>query len=265
VSDELVHYELANGVATLTLDSPTNRNALSRQLTADLDRQVQRALADERARIIVLTAQGPAFCSGADLKESRDANVSGTATGPAALVPVLTALWNSPKPVVGRINGAARAGGIGLIAACDISIAVESATFAISEVRIGVIPAIISVLVLPKLGLTRVTELFLTGEPFNAAEAVTMGLLTASCASDALDDTVETYVKRLRLGAPKALAGAKSLLRDVPGMPLDAAFAETAKRSAAYFASEEAREGMTAFTEKRSPAWQLPQPDQSPS
>ena len=231
MSDELVHYEVANGVASITLDSPSNRNALSRQLTSDLDRQVQRALADDGARMIVLTAVGPVFCSGADLKESRDANVAGIATGPAALVPVLTALWHSPKPVIGRINGAARAGGIGLIAACDLTIAVETATFAISEVRIGVIPAIISVLLLPKLGMTKCTELFLTGEPFSAQEGVAMGLLTATSGAERLDEIVDAYLARLRLGAPNALAGAKLLVRDVPGLSLDAAFAETAKRT----------------------------------
>ena len=257
MTNELVRYEVSDGIATITLDSPANRNALSRQLTSDLDRLVQQALVDDAARVIVLTGTGTVFCSGADLKESRDANVAGTATGPAGLLPVLMALWNSPKPVVGRINGSARAGGLGLVAACDLAVAVETATFAVSEVRIGVIPGIISVLLLPKLGITKATELFLTGEPFSANDGVAMGLLTASCPGDELDGMISTYVKRLRLGAPSALAGAKALIRDVPGMALKAAFEETARRSAAFFASEEAREGMTAFAEKRPPSWQL--------
>lgn len=257
MSDEVVHYSIDRGVATITLDSPSNRNALSRQMMAELDTQVQRALADTSARIIVLTGAGPVFCSGADLKEQREANVTGAPTGPGALVPTLKALWHSPKPVVGRINGAARAGGLGLVAVCDIVVASDTATFAVSEVRIGVIPAIISVVLLPKLGLTKITELFLTGEPFTAGEAVAMGLITASAPPENLDETVEKYIARLRLGAPGAIAAAKRLIRDVPGMPLDAAFAETAERSAAFFASEEAREGMTAFAEKRPPAWQV--------
>ena len=257
MSDEVVHYSIDHGVATITLDSPSNRNALSRQMMAELDTQVQRALADTSARIIVLTGAGPVFCSGADLKEQREANVTGAPTGPGALVPTLKALWHSPKPVVGRINGAARAGGLGLVAVCDIVVASDTATFAVSEVRIGVIPAIISVLLLPKLGLTKITELFLTGEPFTAGEAVAMGLITASAPPEKLDETVEKYIARLRLCAPGAVAAAKRLIRDVPGMPLDAAFAETAERSAAFFASEEAREGMTAFAEKRPPAWQV--------
>jgi hypothetical protein len=144
MSDELVHLEVAKGVGTITLDSPHNRNALSRQLTSELWGHLQAALADERVRVIVLTGSGTVFCSGADLKEQRDSNVAGnTQAGPVGLPQILTAMWESPKPVIGRINGAARAGGLGLVAACDIAVAVETTTFALSEVRIGVIPAVI--------------------------------------------------------------------------------------------------------------------------
>jgi len=256
VATELVHLHVASGIATITLDSPTNRNALSRQLTDELDQHFDAALANQQVRVIVLTGAGPVFCSGADLKEQRTANESKQRAGPGGLVPVLTKMWHSPKPVIGRINGAARAGGLGLVAACDIAVAVETASFAISEVRIGVIPAIISVVLLPKLGMAKSMELFLTGEPFSAEEAVRIGLLNASAPTAELDDAVGRYIGSILKGAPNAIAGAKALVRDVPGLPLEEAFATMGSRSAHYFASEEAREGMTAFAEKRPPRWQ---------
>ncbi len=258
MSDEIVHLAVQHGVATITLDSPGNRNALSRQLTSELDVHVQTAMADDSARVIVLTGTGTVFCSGADLKEQRVANETQATgqVGPGGLVPILKALWRSPKPVIGRINGSARAGGLGLIAACDIAVAADSATFAVSEVRIGVIPAIISVLLVRKLGESRSMELFLTGEVFGAERAAEIGLLNASAPLDGLDAAVDGYVSAVLKGAPGALGGAKQLVRDVPGMEMDAAFDEMAARSAVFFGSSEAREGMTAFAEKRSPSWQ---------
>ncbi len=261
MSEELVHLEIAGGVATITLDSPHNRNALSRQLVSDLARHLESALCDERAHVIVLTGAGPAFCAGADLKEQREANESAgdqpRATGLAqgGLPQILTALWESPKPVICRLNGPARAGGLGLVAACDFAIAPESVTFAINEVRLGVIPAIISVVLLPKLGAGKALELFLTGEPFSAKQAAAYGILTATAPDGELDAVVGRYVTALRKGGPKALAGAKRLVRDVPKLPMDLAFDEMATRSAAFFASEEAREGLRSFAEKRQPAW----------
>jgi len=256
MTDELVHLEVANGVGTITLDSPHNRNALSRQLTSELWGHLQAALADDAVRVVVLTGSGTVFCSGADLKEQRESNVAGnTQAGPVGLPQILTAMWESPKPVIGRINGAARAGGLGLVAACDVAVAVNTTTFALSEVRIGVIPAVISVVLLPKLGLAKAMELFIGGEPFSAAEAVAFGLINAAAPADGLDSAVQRYVDMIRKGAPNAVAGAKRLVRDVPGMPMAQAFEEMAKLSARYFASEEAREGMTAFAEKRPPKW----------
>ena len=252
---ELVHLGIGRGIATITLDSPANRNALSRQLAAELDGHMRAAIADPAARLIVLTATGSVFCSGADLKEQREANASGGQTGPTALAPILELMWDSPKPVIGRINGAARAGGMGLVAACDLAIGVESASFAVNEVRIGVIPAIISVVLLRKLSLTVAMELFLTGEPFDGRRAVEIGLLNAAVPAEALDAEVARYVEMVRKGAPNALAGAKRLVREVPAMEMHAAFEEMAARSAVHFASAEALEGMTAFAEKRSPSW----------
>jgi len=253
VSEGLVHLEVTGGVATVTLDSPANRNALSRALMTGLEESLDAALADDRARLIVLTGAGPVFCSGADLKELSTGGGSGQ--GPGGLVTILKRIWYSPKPVIARVAGPARAGGIGLVAACDIAVAVDTATFAFSEVRIGVIPSIISVVILPKLGLTKGMELFLTGDTFDAGEAVRLGLLNAAVPADHLDESIGRYASSILKGAPGALAGCKRLVREVPGMALDAAFALTSGLSAAYFASEEAREGMTAFVEKRPPRW----------
>ncbi|MGE0570066.1 MAG: enoyl-CoA hydratase/isomerase family protein [Dehalococcoidia bacterium] len=256
MSTELVHLAVADGIATITLDSPNNRNALSRQLTGELWGHLQTALGDDGVRVIVLTGSGTVFCSGADLKEQREANEAGSGQlGPVGVPQILMAMWQSPKPIIGRINGPARAGGLGLVAACDISVAVETATFALSEVRIGVIPAVIAVVLLPKLGLAKAMELFITGEPFSAADAVAFGITNASAPTQDLDAAVQRYVAMLRKGAPGAVAGAKRLVRDVPGMPMAEAFERMAELSARYFASDEAREGMTAFAEKRPPMW----------
>jgi len=258
MSAELVHLDVSGGIGTITLDSPANRNALSRQLFADLFRQVNAALADSGVRVLVLTGSGTVFCSGADLKEQREANVGGTGqTGPGGLVELVMALWDSPKPVLARVNGHARAGGLGLLAACDIAVAIDTATFAFSEVRIGVAPAIIAVVTLPKLGLTNGLELMLTGDTFDAARAVQVGLLNAATAPGDFDTAVGRYTESLLKGGPTALAETKRLVREVPGLATEAAFARMAKLSGELFASLEAREGMTAFAEKRAPAWMV--------
>jgi methylglutaconyl-CoA hydratase len=255
MSDELVHLDVTGGVATVTLDSPANRNALSRALMNGLQESLDAALADDRARLIVLTGAGPVFCSGADLKEVRAAGGSGQGAGVGGLAAILKRIWYSPKPVIARVGGPARAGGIGLVAACDIAVSVDTATFAFSEVRIGVIPGIISVVTLPKLGFAKGLELFLTGDTFDAREAARLGLLNTAVPADQLDETVGRYAGSILKGAPGALSGCKRLVREVPGMALDEAFELTSKWSAEYFASEEAREGMAAFAEKRPPRW----------
>ncbi|MCK9520281.1 MAG: enoyl-CoA hydratase-related protein [Dehalococcoidia bacterium] len=261
MSDELVHLEVRGGVATITLDSPTNRNALSHRLVADLERQLAAALTDDDARVIVLGATGPVFCAGADLKEQRAANEAGESTATISgragggLPGILSTIYHSPKPVVARVQGPARAGGIGLLAACDIAVGVEGATFGFSEVRLGVAPAVISVVLLPRIGAAKARELFLTAAPFDASEAVRIGLLNAAVPADRLDATVGDYVDALRQGAPTALAASKELIHKVPAMAMDEAFAWTSELSARLFASVDAREGMQAFAEKRPPRW----------
>jgi len=253
--NELVKLAVADRVATVTLDSPHNRNALSHQLTSELLASLESAIGDPAVNVIVLTGSGTVFCAGADLKEQRQANETGGQTGPPALAAILECIWHSPKPVVGRINGPARAGGIGLVAACDIAVCIEDSTFAVNEVRIGVIPAIISVVLLRKLTLMNATEMFLTGEAYSGAECVRLGLVNAAVPASELDATVDRFVQALRKGAPEAMGGAKQLIRDIPKLEMDLAFEEATKRSAHHFASAEALEGMTAFAEKRPPNW----------
>ena len=257
-ASELVHLSIERGIATITLDSPHNRNALSRQLVGELRAHLDTSLADDAVRAILLQAAGPAFCAGADLKEARQRNESQErpAGGPNAFVEILKDIWRSPKPVVCRVQGPTRAGGIGLVAACDISVAAERVNFSYSEVRIGVSPAIISVVILPKVGLTRCMEYFITGNTFSATEAAAMNLITAAAPDDAVDDRVQGYLDALRLGGPTALGACKRLVRDVPEMSLDDGFDWASKFSADLFASAEAREGFASFAEKRKPAWQ---------
>ncbi|NJP89073.1 enoyl-CoA hydratase [Nonomuraea sp. FMUSA5-5] len=248
---ELVHKELAGGVATITLDSPPNRNALSGRLLAELAERLGWALAEPAARVIVLTATGNVFCSGADLKEQRASGAPVTAAFPE----VLELIWDSPKPVVCRLNGTARAGGLGLVAACDFAIAPLTASFAFTEVRLGVAPAMIAVPVLRRLSARAAAEYFLTGEVFDAARAVEIGLLSAAVPPEELDATVARYAGMLALGGPEALAITKRLVREVPAMPFGEGLRRMAELSAERFTSEEGQEGIAAFRDKRPPAW----------
>jgi methylglutaconyl-CoA hydratase len=251
---ELVHSSVTAGVATLTLDSQPNRNALSAQLMSELAAGLAAAVADDTVRVIVLTHAGRVFCSGADLKATAVATAAGDM--PVASVPtLLDALASSPKPVVARVGGPARAGGIGLIAACDVAVAGRSATFAFTEVRLGVVPAVISVAVLPMLAPRAARELFLTGEVFDATRAAEIGLVTRVVDDGDLDAEVARYVDMLALGAPGALATTKDLLAH-PSKDYAALSALSAER----FASPEGREGVTAFAEKRRPSWAPPAP-----
>jgi len=259
MSDQPVRYEVAGGVATITLDSPANRNALSRALVAALRQSLDAALADEQVRAIVLTGTGNTFCSGADLKEQRENNATGgdeaMRENARQLAAIFKTIWHAPKPVVGRINGHARAGGLGLVGSCDIAIAADTATFAYSEVRLGLVPALISVVTLPKIGISKGMEYFLTGEPFDAEVACQIGLINAVVAPDLLDAAVARYAGMLLKGGPNALALCKKLVRDVPALTMDEGFAMATELNPRMFATAEALEGMTAFAEKREPRW----------
>lgn len=250
-SEEAVRYEVAGGVATLTMDQPHNRNALTAVLLNGLADGVAAAVADPAVRVIVLTHTGPAFCAGADLSGGGSAAVAPR----AGLADVLAAIQDSPKPVAARIAGHCMGGGVGLAAVCDVSIAAQDARFGFTEVRIGVAPAIISVVCLPKLRRADALELFLSGERISAARAAGVGLITRAVPADDLDGEVAALTGKLAAGGPAALAAAKQLVYRVPGMARDAAFDWTTGLSQALFASPEAAEGMAAFKQKRAPSW----------
>jgi len=241
----------AGGIATITLDSPGNANALSTELVRQLGAALGSALADPGVRVIVLTGAGRVFCSGADLKEA----LGSPRAAAGMLAEVIRALWDSAKPVICRVNGAARAGGIGLVAACDIAVAPVTATFAFSEVRIGVAPAVISVPCLRRMPSRAAAEYFLTGVVFDAGRATEIGLLTRAVLADDLDAEVGRYAAMILRGAPGALAATKGVLREVTAEPVASELARMAELSGSLFGSDEAREGMTAYAEKRDPAW----------
>lgn len=245
-----VTRSVAGGVAAVTMDQPHNRNALTPQLLDGLAEHLAAAVADPGVRVIVLTNAGPAFCAGADLA------AAGRRTEPRHdLGAVLGAILDSPKPVVARIAGHCMGGGVGLAAACDLSVAADGSRFGFTEVRLGVIPAIISVVCLPKMRRADALELFLSGERVSAARAAEVGLITRAVPAEDLDAEVERLVSSLVAGAPGALAAAKRLVLDpLPG-GRDGAFAEMARLSRDLFGGEEAAEGIAAFAEKRPASW----------
>jgi methylglutaconyl-CoA hydratase len=249
----LVNTVVDAGVATVTLDSPHNRNALSSALISELVAALESAATDDAVRVIVLTHTGPVFCSGADLRETASGTLSAGRMGEA-----LAAVWESPKPVIARVGGPARAGGLGLVAAADIAVCTRDATFAFSEVRLGVVPAIISATVLPRLSSRAAAELFLTGDTFDGVRAESIGLVTVAVSADDLDATVARYAASILKGAPAALATAKALARGPAPASLRAELAELAELSVRFFSSAEGREGVLSFVEKRPPSWTLP-------
>jgi methylglutaconyl-CoA hydratase len=212
------------------------------------------ALTEPAVRVVVLSHTGPVFCSGADLKETAEARQHDRVPT-ELLADVLAALWEFPKPVLARVAGPARAGGLGLIAAADIAVCARDATFAFSEVRLGVIPAVISATVLPRLAPRAAAEYYLTGDVFDGERAAQIGLVTKAVDAAGLDAAVTAYTNALVLGGPLALAGTKQLLRRRPAETIRADLAELAERSAGYFRSAEGREGVTAFREKRPASW----------
>jgi methylglutaconyl-CoA hydratase len=253
-----VGYQVRGQAAWITLASPATRNALSASMIEALGAALDRALGDAAVRVVVLTGSGPVFCAGADLK------AGGAAVAPAGqhnpFVEILKGMWDGPKPVIVAANGHAFGGGVGLLAAADVSIAVEGATFSFSEVRVGVIPAMISVVVLPKLGLHQTMRLFLTGRRFDAHEALAYGLLHRVVPADGLAAAVQEEVDAIAQGGPVAVAEAKRLVRTVSRLPMDEAFTYAEAKIAELFASAEAAEGMAAFAQKRKPSWVVPDP-----
>jgi enoyl-CoA hydratase len=257
----LVTYAVDGAVARLKLDSPHNRNALSTVLVQQLHDGLATAAADPHVRCVVLGHTGGTFCAGADLSE---AGQDGRASGPVDLAvdraremtDLLRAIVASPMPIIGAVDGHVRAGGLGLVGACDIVVAGPSSTFALTEARIGVAPSIISLTLLPKMSARAAGRYFVTGEKFGAAEAQRIGLITeAADSTEALTATVANLTADIVKGSPQGLAASKALTTAALLAGFDASAEALTAQSAKLFTSEEAREGMLAFLEKRAPRW----------
>ena len=253
---ETIRVETRGPVTTVRLHRPEVRNAFDETLISELT-QAFRAI-PEASRVVVLTGEGPVFCAGADaawMKKSKEYGQKENERDAAAMATMLRAVEECPKPVIGRVRGAALGGGSGLVAACDIVVAEEGAQFGFTEVRLGIIPAVISTFVLPKIGPSAARRYFLTGERFGAREAQTLGLVHEVAPPDALEAKVEALIAELLRCGPRAVEAAKRLLREVAGLSRKKAIEHTVHTIARLRVSPEAQEGLGAFLEKRKPGW----------
>jgi methylglutaconyl-CoA hydratase len=253
-----IAIESTGAVARLWLDRPEARNAFDAAMVVELRDAVRGLSGDERVRVLVLGGRGPAFCAGADLAwmkstatQTREENLREA----EAMADLFHAVYASPKPVVARVHGAALGGGSGLVAACDLALAAHGTQFGFTEVRLGILPAVISPFVLRKIGESAARELFLTGERFDALRALAIGLIRAAVPEEELDAAVEGRVQELLKAGPRAVAAAKALIRDVGGRSVEEVRRLTVERIAEARASAEGQEGLRAFLEKRKPAW----------
>ncbi len=248
---EIVHRVDDGGIATLTLDSPVNRNALSSQLVGELAGHLTDVADDVAVRAVVLTHRGTTFCAGADLAES--AREGGPAKGTQRLVAMLRQIVELPKPVVAKVEGNVRAGGLGLFAACDITVAGLTSSFALTEARLGLAPAIISLTVLPRLTTGGASRYYLTGDRFDAVEAERIGLVTIAAVDT--DDAVAALAESFRACSPQGLAASKQLTTRDLLASFDSDAQQLSDMSAALFSSEDAQEGIASFLERRAPRW----------
>lgn len=259
MSEETVKVAVENGVASVTLNRPAVHNAFDDALIARLTEALREVGDDPGVRVVVLRGAGKSFSAGADLNwMQRMADYSRTqnladAMGLAQLLHTLDTL---PRPTIAAVHGAAFGGGVGLVAACDIAVAAETAAFSLSEVRLGLIPAVISPYVVAAIGARQARRYFLTAERFDAGEAWRVGLVHEVTMPEALEARVAAIAAELLRGGPGALGAAKNLVAAVSARPVDTALmADTARRIADIRAGEEAREGVGAFLEKRKPRW----------
>jgi methylglutaconyl-CoA hydratase len=250
--------ERAGRIARVWFDRPEVRNAFNALMIGELRESLRTLAGDDEIRVVVLSGKGPSFCAGADLawmregsRFTREENLRETLD----LAECLHDLYALPKPTVARVNGPAIGGGTGFLAACDIAVASTEARFGLSEVKIGVVPAAISPYVLRRIGESRARQYSLTGERFDGLRAEAIGLVNAAVPAAELDAKVEAIVSSLLSSGPEALAKAKELITRVPGMTFEEAKRYTAEMIASLRTSAEAREGMSAFLEKRKPKW----------
>jgi len=245
---ELVHLAVAEGVATITLDSPHNKNALSQQLTGELLAHLATAGEDDAVRVIVVRSAGDVFCSGADMSE---ATTVGMGVGAQRMVDVQRAIVANPKPVIARVAGPVRAGGIGIVAAADLSIAADTSSFALTEVRLGLAAATISLTVIPRLTDRAAALTFLTGDGFDGTEAARLGLVTRAVPEQDLEAALDDVLTSLLKGVPQGLRETKKLLNRELLADIDARGTDLAELSASLFGSPAAQEAMLAFLNRK--------------
>jgi len=262
---QLVRVELdGHGVATVWLNRPQKHNALSTRLIEALSGTLERLAADPQVRVTVLSGAGPSFCAGGDIDEMRrsgDATWADNEAEAARLAALLARLEDHPRPTLARVQGNAFGGALGLIAACDVAIGADTAVFALTEVRLGIAPAMISPYVVRAIGQRQAHRYFLTGERISAATAERIGLLHQAVPAERLDASVAEIIADLLRGAPGAQAEIKQLLKHIAGRTTSAdaqLAAETAQWIARLRAAPEGREGLSSFMEKRAPSWRKP-------
>lgn len=250
--------EAEDGVATLTLNRPELHNAFNEEMIGEMTKAFTDLSKDPRVRVVVLTGAGASFCAGADLhwmKKMAGFTKAQNLADAKRLNQMLMSVYRCAKPVIAHVNGAAIGGGTGLVSAADIAIAEEGAVFSFSEVRLGLIPAVISPLVIRKIGEANAREYFLTAERFSAAKAQEMGLIQHHGSPDFIREKIQEKISLLKQAAPGALAAAKKLVENLFSLPLSKAEAFTTKLIAERRASVEGQEGMVAFLTKRKPKW----------
>jgi methylglutaconyl-CoA hydratase len=249
----------ARGVRTLALARPERHNAFDDALIAELTARLEQAAKDEAVRIVVLTGEGPSFSAGADvawMRRAADYDEEKNLDDARGLARLVTTLDRLPKPTIARVNGAAIGGGVGLVAICDVAVASEAAVFALSEVRLGLIPAVVAPFVVRAIGARHARRLFLTAERIDATAARAIGLVHDAVPGDMLDDHVQGFVTHLLKGGPNALARAKRLVDVVAyRQPDEESLEATAQLIARVRAGDEAKEGLAAFLDKRPPVW----------
>lgn len=251
-----VLVESRDGIATVTLNRPQARNAFDARMVTGLCDIFRHLAADPKVRGVVLSGGGPVFCAGVDLNWMAGAASETERRGDAELLMnMLRAIEGCPAPVVGRIQGAAFGGGLGLVALCDIAVASEDARFALREVRVGLVPAVIAPFLLRKVGVSQFQRFALTGEPFTARVARDMGLVHEVVPAHELDAAMGNVIEQLLQAAPEAARATKALLRRLPALPEEEGRAACIESNARIRGTEEAREGTRAFVEKRPPSW----------
>lgn len=259
MSDTIVTTISPDGMATITMNRPDVHNAFDETLIAELTAAVRAVDANPAVRVIVLAASGKSFSAGADLnwmKRMAAYTEADNLRDALHLAELMRTIDHARKPTIARVQGAAFGGGVGLVACCDMAVATREAMFSLSEVRLGLIPAVISPYVVQAIGARACRRYFLTAERFSAEDAQRLGLVTAIVDADDLDFRIATLAEQLFKGGPQAIAAAKDLIRAVAGRSIEAPLLEdTANRIARTRAGTEGKEGIAAFLEKRAPSW----------